>query len=196
MNDSSDPDIAPPLSSSKPEWRTWARTVRAALPDASKPICAHLEGLIRAFEPRVVLMYIAFREEPDLAVLVARFPEVQFLTPRIGAAAVLTLHEFSSATVLNRFGILEPPPDAPSFAPYSVDLALVPGLVFTRDGARLGYGGGFYDRLLPDLRADVPRVGVTRDALVVNALPLEDWDVRMTHLCTESGTEVCASLEF
>jgi 5-formyltetrahydrofolate cyclo-ligase len=138
-------------------------------------------------------MYTAFRDEPSLESIVAQFPEVRFLCPRIAAPGVLTLHEYSSATVLNRFGILEPPPDAPSFAPYSVDLALVPGLVFTRDGARLGYGGGFYDRLLPDLRADVPRVGVTRDALVVNALPLEDWDMRMTHLCTESGIEVCRS---
>ncbi|NJK45766.1 MAG: 5-formyltetrahydrofolate cyclo-ligase [Pleurocapsa sp. SU_196_0] len=195
MDDSSGPNVTPSLSSSKSEWRAWARKVRAALPDASKPICAHLETFILTLEPRVVLMYTSFRDEPDLIALVARCPEVRFLTPRIAAPGVLTLHEYSSATVPNRFGILEPPPDAPSFAPESVDLALVPGLVFTRDGARLGYGGGFYDRLLPKLRDNAPRVGVTRDALVVNALPLEVWDVSMTHVCTESGPEFCARLE-
>jgi 5-formyltetrahydrofolate cyclo-ligase len=179
--------MPPSLTSSKAQWRTWARSVRATLPDASSQICAHLETFIRDAQPRVILTYRAFRDEPSLETLPERLPDLNFLTPRVAAPGTLTLHDFSSASTLNRYGILEPPPDTPEIPSSLVDLALVPGLLFTSSGARLGYGGGFYDRLLPKLRGDVLRIGIARDALVVEALPLEDWDVRVTHLCTESG---------
>ena len=171
----------------KTSLRVWARRTRAALPDSSSEICAHLEALIRNFEVRVVLGYRAAHAEPNLEALVDALPDVEFLTTRANAGGVLTLHPFSSATVLNRYGILEPPSNAPTLEPIAVQLALVPGLLFTQRGARLGYGGGFYDRLLP--RLDCPLVGVTRDALIVDALPLQAWDVAMTDLVTESGVQ-------
>ena len=173
------------LEPDKATLRDWARRTRAALPDSSSQICAHLETLIRHLEVRVVLGYRAAHAEPNLEVLVRALPDVKFLTTRANAGGVLTLHSFESATVLNRYGILEPPLDAPTLEPDSVQLALVPGLLFTRRGARLGYGGGFYDRLLPQLRC--PLVGVTRDALLIDALPCDTWDVAMTHIVTESG---------
>jgi 5-formyltetrahydrofolate cyclo-ligase len=117
---------------------------------------------------------------------------VTFLTTRANADAVLSIHPFESATHPNRHGILEPHKDAaPLEASVAVELALVPGLLFTKTGGRLGYGGGFYDRLLPKLHCSL--VGVTRDALIVDALPLEAWDVRMNWLCTESGLQSCES---
>ena len=66
-------------------------------------------------------------------------------------------------------------------------MALVPGLCFDERGTRLGYGLGYYDRLLPLLRSDALIVGVTADALVVPELPKAPFDVPMTHLVTESG---------
>jgi 5-formyltetrahydrofolate cyclo-ligase len=169
----------------KASLRVWARRTRAALPDSSSQICAHLERLIRQLEIKVVLGYRAAHGEPKLEMLVEALPDVQFLTTRANAGGVLTLHPYSSATAPNRFGILEPPPDALPLEPDGVQLALVPGLLFTKRGARLGYGGGFYDRLLPHLHC--PLVGVTRDGLIVDALPCDMWDVPMTQLATESG---------
>jgi 5-formyltetrahydrofolate cyclo-ligase len=161
------------------------------LPDASGQICAHLEAFILKIGARTVLSYRAFRDEPKLEELIVRLPEVTFLTTRTNADSVLSLHPFETATQTNRHGILEPHPDAAHLEPDAVELALVPGLLFTKIGDRLGYGGGFYDRLLPTLRC--PLVGVTRDALIVDALPLEAWDVRMNWLCTESGLQSCES---
>ena len=175
----------------KAELRVWARRRRAELSNAASEICAHLETLIRQLEPSVVLSYRAFRDEPNLEELVARLPDVTFLTTRANADSVLSLHPFETATIPNRHGILEPHRQASQLEPDAVELALVPGLLFTRSGDRLGYGGGFYDRLLPTLRC--PLVGVTRDALIVESLPLEDWDVRMNWLCTESGVQRCES---
>lgn len=140
-----------------------------------------------ALEPRVVLAYRAFRDEVKLESLAANRPEIAWLTTRVNPQKRLTLHAFSSAKLTNRLGILEPHADAPEFEPALVDVVLVPGLAFDVSGVRLGYGAGFYDRLLPKLRPGIPIIGVSRDGLVVPELPSEAHDVRMTHLATESG---------
>ena len=62
-----------------------------------------------------------------------------------------------------------------------------------RRGHRLGYGKGYFDRLLPTLRPDAQRVGVTFAALLVAALPATDHDVPMTHLATEEGVREVAA---
>jgi 5-formyltetrahydrofolate cyclo-ligase len=135
----------------------------------------------------IVLSYKAFGSEISLETLPEQLPHCQFLTTRVAAQHTLTLHDFSSATQKNRFGILEPPPDAPTFAPELVDVALIPGLAFTKGGGRLGYGGGFYDRLLPQLRPDCLLVGITHSSLLLPALPLEPHDLQMQFLALETG---------
>jgi 5-formyltetrahydrofolate cyclo-ligase len=67
------------------------------------------------------------------------------------------------------------------------DLVVVPGLAFTRDGRRLGQGGGWYDRFLARTRC--PKVGVCFDVQVVAELPVEDHDVVVDVVVTESGPQ-------
>ena len=66
-------------------------------------------------------------------------------------------------------------------------MVLVPGVAFSSSGTRLGHGSGYYDEFLSRCPGGVARVGVTPEALVVEALPFDDHDVAMTHLATESG---------
>jgi len=66
----------------------------------------------------------------------------------------------------------------------SIDLVLVPGLAFDPQGRRLGRGGGFYDRSLPLCAPGTRLVAVVRDDEVLDALPAEPHDVRMTHALT------------
>lgn len=84
-----------------------------------------------------------------------------------------------------RFGLLEP--DGPALAPDTVAEAgviLVPALAVDRRGVRLGRGAGFYDRSLP-LRDPTARlVAVVRDDELVDELPGEPHDVRMTDALT------------
>ena len=68
-----------------------------------------------------------------------------------------------------------------------VDLILVPGLAFTKDGARLGRGGGYYDRLLASLPPRTRRIGVCFAAQLVAVLPTEPHDQRVERVVTESG---------
>jgi 5-formyltetrahydrofolate cyclo-ligase len=63
-------------------------------------------------------------------------------------------------------------------------LVLVPALAVDRRGVRLGRGAGWYDRTLPLARRGAPLVAMVRDEEVVEALPAEPHDVRMTHVLT------------
>lgn len=79
------------------------------------------------------------------------------------------------------FHIPEPTPNAPLLTDYSVlDLALIPGLAFTPNGARLGRGRGYYDRLLPHLTC--PKMGVGYDFQVVDEMRTDPWDVPLDGL--------------
>ncbi|ABM15607.1 MULTISPECIES: 5-formyltetrahydrofolate cyclo-ligase [Mycolicibacterium] len=83
------------------------------------------------------------------------------------------------------FGLREPhPPWLPPEAVGRASVVLVPALAVDRSGARLGRGAGFYDRTLPLADADAWLVAVVRDDEVVDHLPSEPHDVRMTHALT------------
>jgi 5-formyltetrahydrofolate cyclo-ligase len=95
------------------------------------------------------------------------------------------------------WGIREPVIErcAKEEGPGKVDFVLLPGVAFTRDGARLGYGGGFYDRLLPRL-PDRPALVAGAFSLQVAAeLPQETTDRKVEWLVTESETIHCALLD-
>ena len=101
--------------------------------------------------------------------------------PRVAGPGRLTLHEVGAWTDLRpgTFGIQEPPATLPAVELAAVDLAIVPGLAWTRDGARLGRGGGYYDRVLPGLRL---AWGVGFDVQVMAYVPLEPHDLRVARL--------------
>lgn len=64
--------------------------------------------------------------------------------------------------------------------PEKIDLAVVPGLAFDRQNRRLGRGGGYYDRFLVSLPADIPRIGLAFDFQLVEALPALSHDIPVT----------------
>lgn len=77
-----------------------------------------------------------------------------------------------------------------------VEFVLLPGVAFARDGARLGYGGGFYDKLLANLasdRAQRPVLAAAAFALqIVESIPQEPTDVKVEWIVTEQETIACS----
>jgi 5-formyltetrahydrofolate cyclo-ligase len=72
-----------------------------------------------------------------------------------------------------------------------VEFALLPGVAFSRDGARLGYGGGFYDKLLAQMTYR-PALAAAAFALqIVEQIPQEATDVKVEWIITEQETIVC-----
>lgn len=85
-----------------------------------------------------------------------------------------------------KFGLLEPQGQANAI--FQPDLLIVPGLAFDRSGARLGYGGGYYDRYLgkrPQLRERC--LGLAHTFQILDHLYSEKHDCKMAFLCTEEG---------
>src|SRR3712207_4381204 len=90
---------------------------------------------------------------------------------------------------VGRWGIREPRSDrCARMEPHTIDFVLVPGLVFDRWGGRLGYGGGFYDKLLADdLSPCTWLVAGAFEAQVVEKVPMVKHDMPMDVVVTENG---------
>ena len=91
------------------------------------------------------------------------------------------------------FGLLEPSPEAEEIQAEAFDLILVPGLAFDREGNRIGFGAGYYDRFLA--RTNAPKVGLAYDSQILHHLPSDPHDIRMDFLVTETGVCVCNKSE-
>ncbi len=78
--------------------------------------------------------------------------------------------------------------------PAELDMAVVPGLAFTRDGGRLGQGGGHYDRFLPRLRSDCVTIGACFVEQLVDELPTEPHDHRVDHVATDATDDLGAEI--
>ena len=120
-----------------------------------------------------VMAFVAGPGEPDTDPLFARIQRdgKTLALPRLVDDTIVPAL-IGEGLVPGRFGVPEPSGD--SVAIDSIGLVLVPGLAFTSTGARLGQGGGHYDRLLAG--SSCPSVGVCFAEQLVDALPLERHD--------------------
>lgn len=85
-----------------------------------------------------------------------------------------------------KIGLFEPKVDGKqALSPNSFDLVIVPGLAFTKEGFRLGYGGGFYDRFLQKVNA--PTVSLAFPCQIVKTLPTEPHDRTIDYIITPDG---------
>ncbi len=151
-------------------------------------LAKQLNGLPELAIARVVLAYGATPEEIDPlpAVESLRACGATIAYPRIESPGELTLHlvDEESELVAGPFGLRQPTPGATIVDPSDVDAVIVPGVAFDEACRRLGYGGGYYDRLLPRLRSDCALIGVAYDEQVLETIPAEEHDVRLHAVVT------------
>ncbi len=125
----------------------------------------------------VVLAYWSLDDELDVRPLIKKWAGIKkFLLPKI-IGKELELIEFKGEEQMvkePRFGILEP--IGKPFTDYGkIDLVIVPGIAFDKQGFRIGHGGGFYDRLLPRLYK-AKKIGVGFSFQLVSKVPCEAHD--------------------
>lgn len=125
---------------------------------------------------RTVMAFVGFKGEPDTDPLFARLDAdgKRLLLPRVEASGIVAA-DGSSPHIVSKFGVHEP--SGPPVDPRQIDLVIVPGLAFTREGDRLGYGRGYYDMFLPKVPA--PSVGVCFEEQLVDEMPLAAHDVQV-----------------
>ena len=84
------------------------------------------------------------------------------------------------------YNLLEPKPtETIKIDKDMIDLLIVPGVVFNNEGYRIGFGGGYYDRFLPDFKNET--VSILHSKQLVKDLPIEKHDIAVKHLLTEEG---------
>lgn len=162
----------------------------AARPDLALSLARHADALLLA-PHAIVAGYMALPGEADpsllLAELAARGHEICY--PRVHEKAhPLHFHVRidGEEMALGAYNIPEPKPHWPRATP---DVLLVPLLAFDAKGNRLGYGGGYYDRTLAQLRREksVTAIGVAFSGQEVDAVPSDASDQRLEFLVSERG---------
>ncbi|CAM4464039.1 5-formyltetrahydrofolate cyclo-ligase [Paenibacillus macerans] len=201
------------LAEAKQELRRRMLQVRASIPEAAraeqsvaaaaraerdvlKPLRGQRGGRLN------VMCYVSFRDEPDTRPLIRSClaQSDRMLVPKIRGNRTLALHEISAEEVLlpGTWGIPEPGDETPVWPPArypEIDLILVPGLAFDRGGGRIGFGAGYYDRLIGDLAERSGGTGrvvlaalALEELIVPGKVPMERHDFKLDLLFTAAGT--------
>ena len=182
------------------EQKAAIRNERLALRDAMTPE-ARIEGSLAmmekagdgiAFDPGTVVSgFWPIRSEADIRPLMAhlRTRGARLCLPVVLDRETIVFRDFlaDAPVVRTGFGTTGPGPEAAVIDP---DILLVPLSAFDRDGNRIGYGAGHYDRAIDRLRAKgrVPKlIGIAFDCQEVASVPAEPHDVPLDGILTESG---------
>jgi 5-formyltetrahydrofolate cyclo-ligase len=191
------------LVSEKARLRRQAYDARNAQPDkdqVSRSIVERFVALPEYAAAKTVMWYVDVRSEVRTRHQIGDALEsgktivVPYCTVDEEGANKLGLWRLESMDelVAGTWRILEPPRErwghpGKEVEPRDLDLIMVPGVAFTRDGARMGNGQGYYDRLLKHVRPDAPLIALAFEAQLFPELPVSPHDVYMDKVITEQA---------
>ena len=193
----------PALREAKVALRRDVLAARDALPAATRAAAAaaivgRLAALPSFAAARCVLLTLPYRSEWDTRALVraavaagkiVAVPRVDVATRMLELRAIV---DPDADVERGHHGIPEPRSGCPRVEPAAIDWVLVPGVAFDAAGRRLGYGGGYYDRLLPLVPSSSPRIAGAFDLQVVPQVPAAPHDLGVDANVTERRTIAAA----
>jgi len=142
-----------------------------------------------------VMLFWSFGSEADTTPLMEALwgRGVTVALPRIvGSRLEPRTYAAGDPVTATTFGAMEPS-DGIVLPPEEIDVVATPGVAFDASGARVGYGGGFYDRFFGRIRPDALRAGVCFDLqLLDEPVPGGAFDIPVDVIVTESGITLCA----
>ncbi len=174
----------------KEEIRKELLSRRQSLPSGLKDeldtyLRSKLLSLPELIKAEKVLLFCPIKGEPDLSQL---FEEILsqgkgLVLPRVRGKELELIKVYNPICLsAGTFNIPEPT-DGKRIYPEELDVAVVPGIAFDREGYRIGFGKGYYDRLLE--RVSCPVVGVAYSFQVLDRVPRDPWDKPVDILITE-----------
>ena len=97
------------------------------------------------------------------------------------------IKDFEYGIQYGAYNIREPKPNCSTEINIKdIDVVIVPAVAYDINGFRLGYGGGFYDRFLENIREDAVTIGIAFDLQIFNKVPKEPHDAQLDYIITES----------
>jgi 5-formyltetrahydrofolate cyclo-ligase len=142
-----------------------------------------------------VLFYASFKTEVNTELMIVEaldsgktvlLPKVNSEENRLTKHIIKDLKEISPGYM----GIPEPVTDS-QMKVEDIHMLVIPGVAFDLKGNRTGYGGGFYDRLLPRVKGDRTIVALAYEVQVFDSLPCEPHDIPVDFIITEERIIAC-----
>ncbi len=164
---------------------------REAWEKRSQQIANHLLASELVQNSQTILAYFSVRNEPDLSGLFTRSQHSWGFPRCVDKSLFWHCWQPGERLQSGKFGILEPLASGRMLMPEEVDLILIPAIALDKKGYRLGYGGGFYDRMLANpIWQGKLTIGVVFELGYVDELPIDDWDCPLDGVCTEMGLKL------
>ena len=155
----------------------------------SRKVCGFLFDMEFFKSSQIVCVYMnAFNEVATETVIKNCIMDNKKVVVPVVNGDEIFLSEFSDEQEKGAFGIFEPVKKK-YFDPAMVDIFIVPGLAFDESGSRLGFGKGYYDKLLKNTKGK--KIGFLYDFQLVNLVKKEPHDILMDYLITESRVINC-----
>jgi len=139
---------------------------------------------------KTIFFFASFRSEVDTIGMIKQALDEgkRVVLPRV-EGQILGLYEIKNLDELapGYMGIPEPSvlTDDRRISINDVDAVIIPGAAFDQTGNRIGYGGGFYDRLLAQLQKPVPIIAPTYEEQVIDSVPAEPHDKKVNIIVTD-----------
>jgi 5-formyltetrahydrofolate cyclo-ligase len=157
--------------------------------EKSQQLCQNLVRLPQFQQAKTILAYFSIRQEPDLKSLFTESKKWGF-SRCVEKSLIWHYWQPGNQLKTGLYGIKEPDLTLPLVNPSEVDLILIPAVACDRRGYRLGYGGGYYDRMLSDRQwQDKPTIGIIFDFAFLEEIPVNSWDQKLSGICSEYRLE-------
>ena len=145
-------------------------------------------------EAKKIFIYISFGSEINTREIInvalkenkkIYVPRTELKTKIMDAVEISSLNSLKESS----YGILEPSKENKSVDPNELDLIVVPGVAFDRNGGRMGYGAGFYDRYFKKINTDnikkITKLALAYYFQVIEKVPMNEQDIPVNYIITE-----------
>jgi 5-formyltetrahydrofolate cyclo-ligase len=137
-----------------------------------------------------ILIFFPFRSEVDTLPIIkkALSDNKKIILPRVNGSELelYFVNDPSAQLESGAYGIMEPCESCVAAETKQIDLAVIPGVCFDENFNRMGYGGGFYDKILAGLPENVKKIALCFQVQLIKSVPTEKHDIRVDKIITET----------
>lgn len=165
--------------------------------DKSNKIKVKLFNLAEFKAAKTIMFFISFKNEVKTEAMIKEALKlgkrvvVPITNLKENKLELSELKDYDRELIRGSYGILEPKKEYRRLVNFpEVNLVICPGLAFDKDGNRLGYGGGYYDRLLSqDLT--INRVAICFDFQIIEQVVVDEYDIKMNKILSNIREIIC-----